>query len=70
MTDFCQYQEPGERPCGKPGRRLTLRGDLGGLIVRCLCLEHSDWIEPPEVLASRPIASADRSVLLEIGVKW
>jgi len=70
MTDFCQYQDPGRKPCGKPGRRLTLGDGLGGLLVRCLCREHSDWIEAPEAVAARPVGPGDRAVLQGIGVRW
>jgi hypothetical protein len=71
MIDPCLYQDPGEAPCGKPGRRLTLRTDLGGLAVRTLCREHSDWQEAPEAEAVRPRrASADRDALAALGVRW
>lgn len=68
----CGYWDPATgRECKRAARRLLLRDGLGGLCVRYLCAEHSDFEEAPEAALERPSLSlADQAVLSALGVRW
>lgn len=72
LGESCQFQEPGEEPCGKPGRRLVLQQwPMGTLCVRVLCREHSDWEEAPEAVAARPrLRPGEAEQLRRLGISW
>lgn len=65
----CGFWNPASaKPCDRAARRLVLSDGFGGLIVRYLCGEHSDFIEAPEATIDRPLSLADRAALRELGI--
>jgi hypothetical protein len=69
--ELCDFRDAATgRECGRAGQRLLLRDTIGGLCIRHLCAEHSDFVEAPEAALEGRLSRADRAALAEAGMLW